>query len=330
MSGLLIRIVGNRGRSPGPSDYSIKSKMGDAPKYTIKNRYKSKVPVDNRGYGDPSSTLGGPRISIHGRHESPRAPSTPGPDYVPPHFGEGSRKSMISPRHGTTRDPFRDNPGPGEYSIPEKFAKEANKFTMKGRHGTKTRERSPGPAAYTPDWKVTKVRAPSVSVHVRPQSKALEVTPGPSDYTISRDIMDGKKPTIHGRTTARQMAVTPGPSDYTPKVNAVQKQAPIYSIKDRYPEKIKAIDAPYLALPTTMGEGPKIALSSRHKTPEAPATPGPNYVPPSLGQDAVKNTISGRRSDDRNPFRDNPGQYTISPTFAVDADSRCSSNRAEH
>ena len=35
-----------------------------------------------------------------------------------------------------------------------------------------------------------------------------------------------------------------------------------------------------------MGSGPKYSLSSRHKTKDYVAAPGPNYMPPKLGEDA--------------------------------------------
>jgi hypothetical protein len=224
---------------------------------------------------------------------------------VPPSLGQESQKSTISPRYVQDRNPYKDNPGPGQYSVSPRFAVDATKFTLKGRPAIKDREGSPGPAAYSPEWLAGRVRAPVHSVHVRPHVPPLEIMPGPGQYTISRDL-EGLKATLHGRPPDPSGAVTPGPSDYVPGESHLESPAR-FTIKNRREVKEHPNTAPYRVLASMVGEGPKISLSSRHREPKGPVAPGPTYVPPNFGEDDQKNSIGYRGPGPKDPHLGEPG-----------------------
>jgi hypothetical protein len=206
MSGLLARVTGNSGGSPGPGAYSIRTSVGDAPKYTFKSRHDLSSRPVTAPYRDLPSTVGaGPKIALASRHQVRGSEATPGPSYVPPPLGQGSQKSSLSYRHAGFRDSRADNPGPGAYSIPARFGNEANKFTLHSRTGTRDDATiSPGPAAYSPDINATRRRAPSASMHVRTPIRDREQTPG---YVDLGSTLRGRGCTIGRRETLDLIAI---------------------------------------------------------------------------------------------------------------------------
>ena len=321
-SGLVARVTGHNDSGPGPGAYTpTMSNKTKAPSYTLKGRYETKVSSNDAPYRAIPSTVGeGPRISMASRHATRDSESTPGPSYVPPSLGSDAPKATMSYRHGETRDSRAENPGPGAYNIQPKFANDAPKATLHSR----TRmfgddSASPGPAAYKPDYSATHKRAPSATMHVRTSLAAPEVTPGPSDYNVSREL-GGRKVSMHVRTSAPTFDTTPGPGAYTPS-DSTMKHGPKYTMKGRHESVSRPLTAPYRMLPSTVGQGPRISMASRHESRAAADTPGPSYVPPSFGSDSKKVSMSYRHSASRDPRADNPGPgaYDIQPRFARDA-----------
>ena len=320
LNGMVARATGGLDQSPGPGAYGFHSTMGDAPKYTIKGRHNLATKGNDAPYRGLPSTMGeGPKYSLASRPKAKENDTTPGPNYVPPPLGADAQKTSMSYRHGESRDSRYDNPGPGAYNIQSKFANDAQKSTLHGRTGTDRVNDSPGPAAYLPNLDATKKRAPAVSMHVRPQDRAVDVTPGPSDYAISRDL-GGTKVAFHSRPKDSVADNTPGPGAYSPSDKTLGN-APKYTMKGRHEQTEKPNAAPYRALPSSVGEGPKISMSSRHKVRDVENTPGPNYVPPPLGADAQKTSMSYRHGESRDSRYDNPGPgaYNIQSKFANDA-----------
>ena len=126
---------------------------------------------------------------------------------------------------------------------------------------------------------------------------------------------------LFARRTSRQND-SPGPGAYDTG-SPLGSGVPKYSMKSRHSLTEKIEGAPYRVLPSTIGVGPKVSLSSRHATlSSADSVPGPSYVPPALGSDAKKISFSSRHSIPRgNDFTPGPGAYNIQPLFARDAKS---------
>ncbi|OHT12043.1 hypothetical protein TRFO_18233 [Tritrichomonas foetus] len=230
----------------------------------------------------------------------------------------------MSYRHRETQNSSVDNPGPGAYCIESSFAKDARKCTLHGRtsfgsSGADTS--SPGPGAYYPDINSTKRRAPSSSLHGRPKDATCDISPGPSDYNVSRNL-GGTAPTFHGRPKDLATYSTPGPGAYNP-TNMNNNNAPSFTFKSRHEVASRPITVQYRTLPTTIGQGPKIALASRHEARTAIDTPGPSYVPPQLGSDAKMISLASRMAGTRDSRADNPGPgaYDVRSSFGKDARS---------
>ena len=127
---------------------------------------------------------------------------------------------------------------------------------------------------------------------------------------------------LYARVTSSQ--VNPGPGAYTPS-DATRRKAPSYTLKSRHETIDRPNTAPYRALPSSVGTGPKIALASRHAQRDGDNTPGPSYVPPPLGSDGKKIAMSYRHNQARDSRADNPGPgaYNIEPKFAREAQKSC-------
>jgi hypothetical protein len=231
----------------------------------LKSRHEEKQDLTAAPYRALPSMVGeGPKISLASRHDPKGGDQTPGPNYVPPPLGSDAQKPTMHQKTGTSFGNTGDNPGPGAYDIGSHFANDAVKYTLHQRTNDLTTDQisSPGPAAYTPDYLATKRSATSATLHVRPSDRSLDVTPGPSDYVIDRGL-GGVQPTMHQRIDTRQTSDTPGPGAY--ESQSTQPKAPSYTLKSRHEEKQDLTAAPYRALPSMVGEGPKISLASRHE-----------------------------------------------------------------
>jgi hypothetical protein len=92
-------------------------------------------------------------------------------------------------------------------------------------------------------------------------------------------------------------------------------------MKSRHDEVQRPNTAPYRDLPSSVGEGPKIALASRHKERTPENTPGSTYIPPALGSDAQKSSLSYRPAECRDSRLNNPGPgaYSMTAKFAHEA-----------
>ena len=322
MSGLYARVTSSMAATPGPGAYQPTfSDKPKAPSYTIKLKHNRDPRPEGAQYYNIPSTVGqGPRYSLGSRHETRAAETTPGPSYVPPPLGSDAKKTSLSFRHSQARDPMADTPGPGAYNISAKFANDAPKASFHGRNDDKFvyGSQSPGPGAYLPNYDATKKRAPSATMHVRTSYEKTDITPGPGAYSISRDL-GGKPVSFHSRVSTRQSSSTPGPGAYSPNYSSLG--GPKFSMKSRHETTTRPETAQYTMLPSTIGQGPRFSLGSRHQVRDTETTPGPSYIPPPLGSDAKKTSLSFRHSEARNPMADTPGPgaYNISAKFANDA-----------
>jgi hypothetical protein len=318
---MLARVTGRTTGEPGPGAYQIPSTVGNAPRWTLKGRHPDHEGGSGAPYRTLPSTVGdGPKISLASRHGSRDATQTPGPAYIPPPLGTDAKKSSLSYRHTHGQDSGIDSPGPGAYAIKPKFGNEANKFTFHQRTGgTRDDTVSPGPAAYHPNLDAMYPHALPSTMHIRTKSGSSDVTPGPSDYAVSR-ALGGPSSTFHVRPQESNSQNTPGPGQYCPS-NRGMGEAPKWSFKSRHDTENHPTNAPYRALPSTVGAGPKISMASRHAQRTATDTPGPAYIPPPLGADAKKSSMSYRHTHGQNSGIDSPGPgaYPIKPKFGNEA-----------
>jgi hypothetical protein len=168
---LVARHLGSKEKSPGPAVYTQPSTdvyKPKSPEWTLKSRHSVPERPNTAPYRDIGSTVGeGPRISLSSRHKARQTDNIPGPNYIPPGLGSDAQKSTLASRHADVRDSRIDNPGPGSYSIPPKFANEATKYTLHQRtEGGGPDHCSPGPAAYSPDYHALNDHGRPMIVHL--------------------------------------------------------------------------------------------------------------------------------------------------------------------
>ena len=114
---------------------------------------------------------------------------------------------------------------------------------------------------------------------------------------------------------------SPGPGAYQIPSEFGKKAAHIY----RQYEKVNHnLDPEIVALPSTIGTGPKYHFGARHYQKDTENTPGPNYVPPSFGsgKPALHFHSKGIAYKDRVPIGPGPGSYnslqkSYSPRFTM-------------
>ena len=101
---------------------------------------------------------------------------------------------------------------------------------------------------------------------------------------------------------------TPGPGAYMPPSDF--GKAPAFSIRKKLTEKTYVNDAGYQNLPSTVGQGRKSSLYSRHDLKDKNITPGPTYVPPRFGSDGHTSAFHMRtRRSEPGPVSPGPGAY---------------------
>jgi len=85
------------------------------------------------------------------------------------------------------------------------------------------------------------------------------------------------------------------------------------------------MDPEIVAVPSTIGKGPRYCIASRYNEKPKAATPGPNYMPKGLGADGPKLSFHGSgKSRDSIPPGPGPGLYNSnqesrSPRFTLKA-----------
>lgn len=104
----------------------------------------------------------------------------------------------------------------------------------------------------------------------------------------------------------------PGPGTYRP---ASGMNAPKISIHNKFYEKEPELGVPYRSMPSTIGQGKKYSLSSRHRELGPDDTPGPIYVPPGFGFGAPKVSIGSRTYRRAPEITPGPGYYETSATW---------------
>jgi hypothetical protein len=77
-------------------------------------------------------------------------------------------------------------------------------------------------------------------------------------------------------------------------------------------------NAPYQAIPTSIGQAPKWSFGGRSKVKQPDVTPGPDYMPPTFGKGARTASLYSRRDENqrKQPITaPGPGEYPIAGTI---------------
>lgn len=199
MTGLFARVI-SRSVTPGPGSYNP-TMFGkpSSPRFTLKSRQERRVEVLDVPYRKIPSSIGDvPRISLGSRHPTKPLESTPGPEYIPPTIGHDAKKSSLSSRQAGARDTRIDYPGPDRYNVRTPFAKGARSASLHSRPNDMFAVRSsgPGPAAYYPDYSLTRPSSPSPTMHIRTKVAEPQETAG---YLDIGSTLGGPKFTIGRR-----------------------------------------------------------------------------------------------------------------------------------
>ena len=126
-------------------------------------------------------------------HKELQSMQTPGPTYIPPSIGTGAKKSSIHNRTTDIPDDRLKNPGPGAYDSSPRFGKDSLRYSMRPRTAKDAADISPGPCAYSPDFKATRKSSPAATMHIRPREPEKAQTPG---YLKLPSTFSGPKYTI--------------------------------------------------------------------------------------------------------------------------------------
>ncbi|EAY03877.1 hypothetical protein TVAG_443650 [Trichomonas vaginalis G3] len=182
---LIAHVSKRQATSPGPAAYDISKRLETTP-IKMKGRRTEKVVYDDVRLLNIPSTIGKvPKITISGRTTGITDKFvTPGPTYVPPPFGSGSRHHQFGTHNGIKARPKTamdtvQTPGPGPAAFNTRdhtFDATGKKgIKMKGTHDFKYAETaSPGPGAYAPRFESVLAAAPKPIMHIRPKTKDPE------------------------------------------------------------------------------------------------------------------------------------------------------------
>lgn len=182
---LIAHVSRRQGGTPGPAAYNISTKL-ETTTIKLKGRQSERISYDDTRMLKLPSTLGNvTRITLGGRTNLVTDKfQTPGPSYIPPSFGAGSRHHTFGTHNGmktksqTALDrSITPGPGPAAYDVKDHTfdANGTKGIKMKGTHDFKYANTvSPGPGAYAPRFESVLASAPKPIFHIRPKMKDPE------------------------------------------------------------------------------------------------------------------------------------------------------------
>ena len=248
-------IMGN----PGPGNYIIQRDLGkDSPSYSLSSkkdgsikRIKEAVPGPGSYNNDNSFSIRSPPRAKFGRSQRISTEllksHIPSPlEYSPKDTFASRKQNAPAFGFGTSRrsnfESTKNNPGPGNYSIPSKIS-EGPKFQMGIRIRDKKLNFSPSPDQYNPSFEVLKKSMPKFGMGSGlryNEVKEDSSSPGPGSYNESSLKDSSFKLFKYGKFSNEQRErrvkeVTPGPGTY--KIPSKIVEAPKYlfpSTDDKY------------------------------------------------------------------------------------------------
>lgn len=165
-------------KSPGPGDYSIVSRMS-GPAFSLSGKPKARVESLTPG---PGTYLIPPRKVVCAKFSPARERPIKASDKVGPGsytpFYEYSAPKWRFGDSKRQEHPVSESPGPGAYSVPSNFSKQA--FSIYPRRKFPESSPTPGPGAYYPKHVDKSLK---FSLSPRLDYTAKEDVPGPGAYS---------------------------------------------------------------------------------------------------------------------------------------------------
>lgn len=309
----LVRVSPKKAVTPGPGQYVVPPKFGKEGTHpTLNPRREDKALVRGPGYEAIPSTFGeGPKWTFHGRPEQRPPKDSPGPAYMPPKLGQEAPASGF---HGyvANRKSYEQGPGPGQYVVPSTIGKTGWTFKERRFPPDEGTISGPGPGKYNPNFKAV-MNGPQTMAY-RPPVQVREKedkTPGPGQYVIKRDLAQSAM-SFHGFVREAKKDECPGPKYDVP--HGLGRDAPKFTIRSRHDVDPKIKGAPYQAIPSAVGQGPKWSFGARTGKEKIDPAPGPSYMPPAFGKEARASSMFSRRDVQKREagaVSPGPGKYLI-------------------
>ena len=184
-----------------------------------------------------------PRHSIHEKVYDREQATTPGPgEYaIPDTFAKRPRSI-----HGTTYEPKKfQTPGPGRYDLPETMGSGSPRHSI---HPLCPRKENIHGVPYRKiprEFDQVKARTIGVKSNDRPSFQ----TPGPGEYKINDAWNSGRVANLSPRNAKNELRTSfienwrsPGPAEYDPDAKPTYKSVPAYSLGDAYPSNWQGRD----------------------------------------------------------------------------------------
>ncbi len=275
--------------TPGAGEYTIPTKIGDGPKYSMLSKGDQLYPSKN--IISPGPAVYTPNydairknlsFSLTGKNHPLRKEITPGAsDYnvrsdsalkVPSYkFGTESRDKSL-PKEILCK------PGPGDYNIADRAIRTAPRFSFgkefRSLDGPKGKD-TPGPGEYQPFYKIGK-EGPKYTMSAKDErsSSKRSFIPGPGQYTL-HSKNKRSTPSFGMGTSKREGVIgfpknTPGPSQYIPTyfVNSIYNKSPNWSLgagpKKSNREEELSPGAGNYNVSKGSGFGPKVFLKHKY------------------------------------------------------------------
>ncbi|OHT13525.1 hypothetical protein TRFO_03252 [Tritrichomonas foetus] len=282
-----------REKKPGPANYTTSGRAGEsAPAYSIKSRYDEKGPPFAPQYVNLPTSIGeSPRFTIRPQTTEQKPFDTPGPEYVPPRFGENylrrlngtmrSRGLSLDPRQRTYKIYDHDPYGPGGRDT--RYRPNDNRapaYKIGESNGTSwiRYDKNPSGAHYNPNPNYTKPSIPKYSIYsIHPQEEGNNV-PGPGEYDTKDEF--GKRPlAVRPRTSDLPKFQTPGPGQYE-NTSQIGQDSPRTAIRPLCEPKPDTNGVKYRKIPREFDSVKGRTIAPKTKPLEPFATPGPGEYSP--------------------------------------------------
>lgn len=214
--------------SPGPGKYDTNT-TSRSPRWVIGHRQFEQGKIFGPGPGKYNPDYdrvmsSAPKTGIRVKTAGAKQQITPGPYDVPHQLDTHGSVFHRRAKELTSKDNF---PGPGKYSIPEKFGQESPRYTIRPRNEEKQNVIG-APYQKLPD--ITGNTSPKYSFSIRPKDRDIQATPGPN-YSPPPFAHDSIRYSFPHKSTTKVQSSGPGPGKYNTRDESLT--GPKYTMKAR-------------------------------------------------------------------------------------------------